>query len=217
MDTFSKIIYASEISQQCRFALLAVTQINTSVQALRAGGDPEVNGPAPSLLESFRAIRSFLTHASNVSRILWPAEPQRGNGEGDEAYEGRLLSKAPIARSRALRDEFGLSGEHVLKSRRLRDLLEHFDEKLDDWRTTSVHRNIVNDFIGPANQIVGIEPTDMMRWFDPSTSSYTFRGEQFDLQELVTAAGELLARSIDVEARLHVRMRQEAEAARPNA
>ena len=192
MDLFSQSVYASEIAKQCQFAASAIGQLNHALKSLHENPSEQPDRRHFFHNEVFRSIHSFLTHTSNISRLLWPAVPTRGKGESDDAYEVRLSSKLAITRARALRATFCLPDEHVLKSRRLRDLLEHFDEKLDEWRTTSVHRNIVNDFIGPKNGIVGIAETDMMRWFDPSTKSFTFRGETFDLQAFATATSQLL-------------------------
>jgi hypothetical protein len=181
MDLFSQTVYVSEVAKQCHFAVGAVGQLNHALKSLgESGRDAERRKFFHS--EVFRSIHSFLTHTSNVSRLLWPAVPTRGNGESDKAYSARLSSKPAIQRARALRVTLSLSEDHILKSRRLRDLLEHFDEKLDEWRSTSVHLNIVNDFIGSKGSIVGIAETDMMRWFDPSTNAFTFRGEIFDLR-----------------------------------
>lgn len=62
-----------------------------------------------------------------------------------------------------------------------------------------MHRNIVSDTIGPPNAIVGPAETDMMRWFDPTTNSFRFRGEVYNLQELASAIDSLLPLSIRLE------------------
>lgn len=210
MDSFAKAVYASEIAKQCQFALGAIEQLNHALKALSESSGPQQQGRECFHNEVFRSIHSFLTHTSNISRLLWAPIPTRGNGESDEAYEARISAKLPVARALALRAAFGLPDDHVLKSRRLRDLLEHFDEKLDEWRTMSVHRNIVNDYIGPKNGIVGIVETDMMRWFDPSTNNFTFRGETFDLQALASATDQMLPIALRVERQLREAMRNEA-------
>lgn len=212
MNLFSQSVYASEIAKQCQFAIGAIGQLNHALKSLHQNPGEQPDRRNFFHNEVFRSIHSFLTHTSNISRLLWPAVPTRGNGESDEAYEERLSSKLAITRARALRVTLLLPDEHVLKSRRLRDLLEHFDEKLDEWRTTSVHRNIVNDYIGPKNGIVGIAETDMMRWFDPSSNSFTFRGEAFDLQALATATNELLPAAVKAEEQLREQMINEARA-----
>lgn len=202
MDFFSQSVYASEIAKQCQFAIGAIGQLNHALESLPHSSKNFVEHSNAV----FRSIHSFLTHTSNISRLLWPAVPTRGNGESDEDYELRLSSKLAITRARALRATFDLPDKHVLTSRRLRDLLEHFDEKLDDWRRTSVRRNIANDIIGPKNTIAGMEDTDMMRWFDPTTNKFIFRGEEFDIQALATATHQLLPIATKVNEELRKRM-----------
>jgi hypothetical protein len=190
MDTFTKLVYAGEITKQCRFALNAVQHLNHALSQLRERRDTtdEVFN------EVFRAIHSFLTHASNISRMFWPAQTRQ---------------RQSIVRARALRHEYGLGDKHPLKSRSLRNHLEHFDERLDHWRENSRHRNIVNDIIGPANTIVGVDRTDLMRWFDPATKNFLFRGETYNLQEIASAVDELLPRSRRLEQELWERLRAE--------
>lgn len=210
MDSFSKSVYASEVWTQCRFALDAIDHLNDALELLRSPPDPRQASLFRS--EVFRAIHSFLAHTSNVSLLLWPPLPKRGNGESVKAYERRLATKQPVIRSRALRAEFGLPDEHLLKNRRLRDHLEHFDERLDEWRCTSgVHKNFCNDYIGAAEGTVGLKTTEIMRWFDPSTRSFTFGGEMFDLQALATAVDQLLPLAHHVQTTCWERMMQEAK------
>lgn len=193
MEIFSQSIFISEIQLQCRFAIYASQDVKGACEAMGSNiRDLERRKALHG--EVFRAIHSLLTHLSNVSLILWPSEPSKANGESDEAYEVRLQTKAKIRRSRALRATLGLETEHPLKSRTLRDHLEHYDERLDKWDENSAKKNIVSNFIGPLNAIVGIDPTDRMRSFDPATTEFTFRGETFNLSILVQATAALYER-----------------------
>jgi hypothetical protein len=94
-------------------------------------------------------------------------------------------------RGAELRQALGLLDEHPLKSRKLRDHLEHFDERLDAWAVSSASRNFVQDCIGPAGAISGLDPTDQMRWFDPATDRILFRGEAFELRSMVEGLEEI--------------------------
>lgn len=210
MDTFSKGVYVREIEKQCRFALNAVEQLSQALRELHQGWQLSNELHTHFHNEVFRSLHSFLTHASNVSRLLWPAMLPKKKSETDEEHERRIGALEKVTRSRALRAEFGLADVHVLKNRKLRDHLEHFDERLDHWRTTSIHHNIVNDLIGPPNAVGGVAATDMMRWFDPTTKSFTFRGEAFNLQEIATALDELLPCALRLEEELWERQKAEA-------
>jgi hypothetical protein len=180
LDKHIKSIYLHEVERQCVFALNAASEVNEALQQA-SNGD-----------EVFRNLHSLLTHASNVSRLLWPANPPKKKGETKEKYASRR--KSIMSRGRTLRQLVNVpDAGHPLQKRTLRDHIEHFDERLDDWQATSKRRNIVQDLIGPHNSITGIDDSDRMRAFDPSTKEFNFRGESYDLQKIVTAIAQVSA------------------------
>ena len=175
-------VYLREADTQCRLVIGAVAALNNAMQV----SSQERNGPTDWQRfefiqgEVFRSLHSLLTHASNVSRLFWPPT---GKGEVAQKREER---------GRLLRQRVGLPDDnHPLKNRTLRDHLEHFDERIDDWRETSVRKNYVQDIVGPKGMIVGLEEEDMMRWYDPSQKRFIFRGEDFNIQDLVAAIDQL--------------------------
>ena len=192
MEEHVETVFLSETEKQCEFAMNAVLGLNNVLERLN---DPQ--NPAHSTLQAevFRAVHSFLTHASNVSRLLWPAPPRRYRKDSDNDNAKKLAAHAPSSRAKALRERMGLTPEHTLKSRRLRDHLEHFDERLDEWERTSVRKNYAQDLIGPKNMIAGLDATDMMRWFDNTNNHFYFRGEEYDLQKLADAVGDVRKRA----------------------
>lgn len=62
------------------------------------------------------AVQEALTHAAALSRFFWPAREK----------------DATAARAKKLREAFGMQ-ESPLKDRGLRNDLEHFDERLDEY------------------------------------------------------------------------------------
>jgi len=193
MDEFTKNIFVIELEKQCRFALNAVGQLNSSLKHLNSPG-LEQEKSALFHSEVFRGIHSFLTHASNVSKILWPGTvPKQKRNETDNQYQRRIREiKRAVLRATDLRDELGLPKEHSLKSRKLRNHLEHFDVRLDDWDEHSKNKNFAQDNIGAENAIVGLDKKDMMRWFNPTNGTFLFRGETFSLQDIATSIERLL-------------------------
>ena len=198
MEEHLQLVYLREVVTQCDFALNAIRGLNNVLPRMRrdaASGDREARNTLHQ--EVFRSIHSFLTHASNVSRIFWPAPPRRNKGESDAEYTARGLAVKRVARGVALRSTTDLPDDHTLRNRKLRDHLEHFDDRLDTWESTSVRHNYVQDFIGPSNAIEGIDASDMMRWFDPTTNYMRFRGEEFNLQALADALMEIRGKCIN--------------------
>ena len=137
-----------------------------------------------------RSVHSFLTHAGNVSKLLWPTNPRRERGESKEDYKTQC--KETNDRGGHLRRELDISEQHPLKDRTLRDHLEHFDERLDTWSRTSRNHNIV-ELIGPASAVAGARKSDVIA-YNPATDVYFFRGDEFSVQTLVTAVEQLLSK-----------------------
>ncbi|MDF2804835.1 MAG: hypothetical protein K0S61_4740 [Anaerocolumna sp.] len=194
MDYYVKGIYLSEIQIQCKLAFNAISQLNFALKQLFSNELSITDWEQRQFFhyEVFRAIHSFLTHASNISKLLWPSLPRRKETESDEAYENRCYNIKKIKRASILRETINISeDEHPLKSRKLRDHLEHFDERLDGWEESSPNRNYVQDNIGPRGSISGIKDTDIMRWFDQTTNEFLFRGEIYYLQPIATALNEV--------------------------
>ncbi|MEQ1856174.1 MAG: hypothetical protein ABL963_06885 [Longimicrobiales bacterium] len=188
MDRFVRDVYVSEIETQCRLARNAAGSIDDAVAATHETGTHEV----------FRALHSLLTHASNVSRLLWPSQPKKYPGEAKGDYRAR--AERIQIRGDELRTLLHLPGRdgggHVLFDRTLRDHLEHFDERLEEWERTSKGRNMIQDALGPRSAIVAVDETDVMRWYDPRAGTFYFRHESFNIRGLCAATEEILVRAI---------------------
>ena len=158
-------IYLRELLIQCEYALVGVAHMEALIK----------DGPAALF---FREAQGFLSYAAAVSRILWPPRVP------DSSKRQRANSRGSY-----LRTVLGIGEDHVLHKRTLRDHLEHFDERLDQWAQETTHRGFVDLCIGPATAVIAgpaIGRGDFFRVFEPGRKVFTFRGEEFDIQELVT-------------------------------
>lgn len=207
MDDFAKAVFLSELKTQAAMSINAASGLDSVVRRLaEAHHNPALNREILHA-EHFRAIHSLLTHLSNVSRLIWPpAYKSRRCDCGKPKLNGKKCGHC-LARDRAqfIRDALEIADDdaHILESRTLRDHLEHFDERLDAWLATSKNRNMVQDYIGPPNGIVGLDDSDRMRQYNPQDGVFTFRGESFSLVELVAGVRDIQARVEPVLAELH--------------
>jgi hypothetical protein len=208
MNTLVAMVYLGEIQRQAEYALNAVEQVNSATREL--GSTPPASAdPSIATAEVFRGLHSFLAHTSNISRLLWPAFPRRRTGEVAKHYQARTEKVPKIKRASRLRELLGLQpDDHPLKSRQLRDHLEHFDERLDDWSETSESHDFVQEHIGPESQIAHLAPRDRLRSFDPALAVFCFRGERFELGPLVKDIRKLKERAAMTSFRLHMGSRQ---------
>ncbi|WP_224041641.1 hypothetical protein [Cupriavidus respiraculi] len=171
-------IYLSELRAQCLMTYVGTQQLELALQNglqnMQAGF-----GTAPV----FANCHSILTHASNISRLLWPIPGKRNDPHRESRAE----------RGAKLRELLGVGDDHPLRNRALRDHLEHFDERLDDWDRTSEHGNYLQDNVARWGAIPGLAEGDYMRWYDPTTHEVRFRGEAWSIVDLVESVRRLLA------------------------
>jgi hypothetical protein len=84
---------------------------------------------------------------------------------------------------------------HALEDRSLRNHIEHFDERLDTWASSSRSFNFVDLNIMPIGAIQGIPQSEIFRQHDSQTNKFYFRGESFDIQSIGAGVHHLLARA----------------------
>ncbi|MGE0234649.1 hypothetical protein [Methylocystis sp.] len=68
--------------------------------------------------QAMAALQEALTHAAALARFFWPMKSK---------------NKVTAARGKRLREAFALDDKSALADRELRNALEHFDERLDDY------------------------------------------------------------------------------------
>lgn len=122
----------------------------------------------------FLACQNLLAGAANVSKMLWSQNGKRT----DER--------------RVLRESLGVADDSPLKSRAMRNHLEHLDERIDAWWDTSTSHNYVDRMIGPPESIGGFSDGDQFRVYDPTRHQMVFLGTRYDIIPLVDEAKRLL-------------------------
>jgi hypothetical protein len=128
-------IFQREVERQCRFALIAIQDLE---QALNAR----------DLDRLWYSVQAFLAAAGNVSKLLWGS------------------NRSSAERRAELRASLSVSDDSPLRPRIFRNHFEHFDERLEQWATSSKRHNFADSNVGPPNMIVGIDPEDFLRNFD---------------------------------------------------
>ncbi len=160
MDKQILRIFQREVERQCKFAIIAAEDLKTSLQAAHTD-------------RIWYSIQSFLVAAGNVSKLLWPSNPQIPD------------------RADGLKQSFGVDDSSPLAPRAFRNHFEHFDERLEKWAISSKRRNFVDSNVGPTGMISGVDPGDYLRNYDTTKNAVTFRGDDYNLKPMVDAIIEL--------------------------
>ena len=162
MDKQLADAFLRELKRQCDFVLLASQDLAASLKPRDAD-------------RVWYSLQALLVAGGNVSKILWPSATSGPKGQ---------------VRGDSLRDALGVQEGSPLRCRKLRNHLEHFDERLDDLLDGPCL--VVDSNIGPANAIraQGLS----LRHYDPRLGVISFAGDSYELAPLLEAVGALRSR-----------------------
>lgn len=131
----------------------------------------------------WNSVHSLVSAVANLSKIFWP------DSRGDQE------------RGRELRQLLSVEDNSALKSRDLRNDLEHFDERLDTWASETQGRVFVDRNISSGNSIridsesmaFGV-PNAMLRHLYVDELKVSFRNKEYALQPVVEEVSNLFKR-----------------------
>lgn len=152
-----------EVELQCALAIYAYERLYPAMG---------VEEMTEQMERIFFYIHAFMTHAGNVSKLLWPVQSRKARGEN-------------------LRRELGVSDGSNLKDRTMRNHLEHYDERLEDWLNAPHRHGLIDMAIVVRQSGHHIENADYHRGFDPSDMSFVYQDESINLISLSHALRDL--------------------------
>jgi hypothetical protein len=180
-------MFLRQLGRECEFALLALEDMQSNLQS--SVRNPEGSDARRRAVAGFwYSVDGFLMATGEISKAFWPPNPK------DES-----MGEAAKLRGKELRRILGVTNNSPLYDRRLRDHFEHFDERLDIWFFSSPHHNIVDDNIMPRKALRGVDFVDILRNYDPTTSTLYFMGDELRLGPMVEALVRLKQRIDDVD------------------
>jgi hypothetical protein len=174
-------IYLRELKIQCNYACRSAVNMDEIIGTLLGGQKYDQNLELTARF--FYEISHFLQHAASISKLLWSP----GN------------APAAVGRSEYLRLNLLIDQEHDVKSRKLRNHFEHFDERLDIWANLQNGANFIDMNIGdyPHDKNGEVKQQDILRHYNPEGKVFTFQGDVFNIGELSEGI-EQIERKINV-------------------
>lgn len=120
----------------------------------------------------------ILIPGSQIASVLWPTRARAR------------------ARGEALRKVLQLPEKHPLNDRRLCELWERSDEKLEEWISDTRGQQVIFDFVGdPATVGDGKTPDACIyRAYNPAARIYWYRGIAYNLQAVANALTDVATR-----------------------
>jgi hypothetical protein len=146
-------------------------------------------------------VHEALGHAAALSRFFWPS------GLGKASKAARTLR---ARRASKLRAAFKLTSASPLKDRRLRDSLEHFDERLDRYLLENDAGAFFPEALIGDSRIASDPSGHVFKLVDPVKHHFVCMGEVFyygDLEAEVTRVHEMAQGMSASGSRLHPKAR----------
>lgn len=170
MEPLERKVYLNEICLQCDFARQSFEQLTSS------------HGPEE---EFFRASHSFLVHAANVSRLIWPPQPLRFPKVSFESRRRMAEERGKELRRLLCMPES--SADHLLGNRDLRNFLEHFDHRLDQFLQEKKPAFFADLIVRPLITDIDVPLDVCLRVFATLDVEFVFLGTRFALRPLAEA------------------------------
>lgn len=185
MDDFVAGAYMTELVHQGEAAQIAEQDLNASLSK-------------HDVSRTFAAVQSLLAAAAMVSKLLWPQPPKIVPNGSPLSLDQEAQRQNTLDRGRALREGLQIKGIPVLESRKVRNALEHFDDRLDRYFDDG-HRNIIDRNIGPRDRLVAVDGQTPvhLRLIDPEKGTISVLDEEVVIQELFDAIMDVKRRASD--------------------
>jgi len=159
--------YLESMLHSTTAALRAADEVR---QALETGSEYCPSSPEwqECSLTIVDAVQTMVVQAAAISRYFWPARAKEPH----------------ISRAARLRSGLEVSDHSALRNRDLRNLLEHFDEKLDEFCRHLVAGVIVPTYVGPMQGAPEV-PTSLFRAYYTDVAVFEILGQRFDIEPVL--------------------------------
>ena len=159
-----RIFYSLSIAFCVDSAIRSLDVVAEVMQHIESTQDHNLFADADSQLV-LNALQNVIIQGAALSRYFWPV---------DKKYKTRGVE---------LRKQYSVIESSPLKSRELRNSIEHFDEKLDDYLQGGIIGNIVPHYFGPQVKPDGI-PRHFFRAYFTDTGVFEILGKRYEIEPI---------------------------------
>ena len=166
-------LYIRSMLFNAESAMRSVSQINAVIHVVKENSpeDPISALPVHYLLGE---LQNLIVQSAALSRYFWPVR---------NAHEWR---------GEQLRTAFAVADDSPLRSRDLRNSMEHFDEQLDRYLEKGVVGHVLPEYVGPFEEHAGV-PVHLFRAYYVDTGVFEMLGKRYDVAPLVQEIGRIHA------------------------
>jgi len=165
VDDRTLLRYTREVVWQPELGILGLASAIAEVATLPA--DPNTDETTIRQIQRcWQALHSCVSAGASLSKLFWP------------------LRRDASARGEILRSSLSVCDDSPLRSRAIRDGLEHFDERLDRYLSARPPQ-LRMDMVILSKVHLRSDPFPVLRWFDPAALTLTVLEARIELAPLV--------------------------------
>ena len=161
-----KTFYIEAMLFNTRSAVASIERVSVTIEALIEDTCGELLGRIDrrGLLNE---VQNIVQQAAALSRYFWPIRQDQHRK----------------SRAEELRAAYSVKADSPLKDRDLRNQLEHFDEKLDDYLKEGIVGYILPEYVGPSIERDGV-PGHLFRAYYLDEGVFEVLGKQYKVQPI---------------------------------
>lgn len=157
----AEAFYIQSMLFNSRAAVASVERVSAIFKAISEGTAGESGGEA-EMDEILNHLQNIVINGAALSRYLWPPR---------KAYKWRGIE---------ICEALDVSSSSPLKSRDLRNDIEHFDERLDEYLNQDIVGYILPQYVGRSVDRSGV-PGHLFRAYFVDTGVFELLGRQYEI------------------------------------
>ena len=163
--------YIHSMRFNAQSAVQSIEQLNAIFHVVKENNPKN----AVSALPVFRLLgelQNLVIQAAALSRYFWPVRSAH-------AWRGEHLRRC-----------FGVNESSALRSRDLRNAIEHFDEQLDNFLAQGPVGHFLPEYVGPFEEPEGV-PVHLFRAYYIDTGVFELLGKRFEVQSIAAEVAKI--------------------------
>lgn len=165
-----RIFYSLSMAFCTKSAVRSIDVLNDVFEHLANSetDNPEEDIDIHSVLDE---LQNLIVQGAAIARYFWPI---------------RETQQIHAVRAAALRNEFSIGHDNPLRTcKPLRDAMEHFDERLDNYLSKGIVGQIFPQYFGDEGERDGV-PQHFFRAYFTDSGTFEMLGERFEIEPIAT-------------------------------
>lgn len=159
-----EVFYIQSMLFNTQSAVRSIEVISTVMSYLTESKDEDPFA-AVDTEDVLNHVQNVVVQGAALSRYFWP------------------VRKGHEPRGEYLRQSLGITDQNPLRSREIRNSMEHFDEKLDDYLSSGIVGTVFPQYFGPLPNDDGV-PRHIFRAYYTNVGEFELLGNRYQIEPI---------------------------------